>query len=181
MRRTLTVVVCAVVSVVPIAPAEAAEGAVQVDVAQLLSEPAEWNRRRVVLTGELVGDYSSRANGVWVQLNDDSFVGSPIGAGGIPDTVNIGIGARIPNDAFEEIEGPPGRYGRTGPVVRLEGVFMHSDPALQGETYVAVETAATLTAARNHPIPGPDLWLPVGAVLLSLAGGMLYTSRRNPS
>lgn len=160
-------------------PAVASQHAVEVEASQLLSDPDEWDGRQVAVTGELVGDYSPRDGGVWVQLNDDSFVGSPIGAGGTPETTNTGIGARIPTDVFDRVEGQAGRYGRIGPIVRLEGIFRHSDAELQGETYLAVDAATTITPARDLRAPGPDAWLAVGLVLLSISGFVLYANRRN--
>lgn len=162
-------------------PALGLEHAVEVTASDLLDDPEGWNERRVVVRGELVGDYSPRREGVWVQLNDDPFVGSPIGNGGIPETTNAGIAALLPSDVFARIEGPPGRYGRTGPVVSMEGTFLHADPARQGETYLAVESATTITPARAHPAPGPDMWLAVGVVLIGLAGLLLEMGRRGRS
>lgn len=176
MKRLATPLLVAVLSAVAM-PAVASEHAVEVEATRLVSHPEEWDGRRVAVTGELVGDYSPRNDGVWVQLNDDPFVGSPIGAGGTPDTTNTGIGARLPADIFDRVDGPPGRYGQTGPIVRLEGIFRHSDPDLQGETYLAVDTATTLTPAEEHPARGPDMWLAVGLVLLSIAGVVLYAGR----
>lgn len=153
--------------------------AVEVSVSDLLADPEKWNLQEVAITGELVGDYSRRTDGVWVQLNDDAFASSPIGAGGAPEGTNTGIGARISPEVFSGgVEGPPGRYGRHGPIVRLEGVFRHADPDLDGETYVAVETALTLTAARSFTVPGPDLWLVVGAGLMVAAGGFTWRFQR---
>lgn len=152
--------------------------AVEVSVSDLLAAPEEWNLQQVAITGELVGDYSRRADGIWVQLNDDAFASSPIGAGGAPEGTNTGIGARISPEVFSAgVEGPPGRYGRHGPIVRLEGVFRHSDPNLDGETYVAVETATTLTPARSFAVPGPDIWLVVGVGLMATAGAFTWLFR----
>lgn len=178
MKRLVTPVLVVALSGFAM-PAVATEHVVEVEATQLLSDPDEWDGRLVAVTGELVGDYSPRHDGVWVQLNDDSFVDSPIGAGGTPDTTNTGIGARIPTDGFDRVDGPPGRYGRSGPIVRLEGIYRHSDADLQGESYLAVETATTITPAQEHPAPGPDVWLPIGLVLLSIAGVVLYAGRRD--
>lgn len=179
MNRFLASLFCTFAAAGLPLPVSAADGDVEVEVSQLLSQPDEWDRRSVVVTGELVGDYSPRDEGVWVQLNDDAFVGSPIGAGGTPSGTNAAIGALIPPQVFAGIEGPPGRYGQSGPIVRLEGVFIHSDPGLQGETYLAVDAATLITPAREHERPGPDLWLPVGVVLLVSAAVLLRSGRRN--
>lgn len=150
-----------------------------VSVSDLLADPEEWNLQQVAITGELVGDYSRRADGIWVQLNDDAFASSPISAGGSPEGTNTGIGARISPDVFSGgVGGPPGRYGRHGPIVRLEGVFRYADPDLDGETYVAVEAATTLTPARGFSVPGPDMWLVVGVGLMVAAGAFTWLFRR---
>lgn len=170
LATTFTAVVPA--PVLSTAPAE------EVEAAGLLNDPDEWDGARVAIVGELVGDYSHRDDGVWVQINDDAFVGSPVGAGGDPQTTNMGVGALIPAAEFEEIHSPPGRYGRHGPVVRLEGTFRHSDPDLGGETYLEVDTVRTLQQGNAYPTPGPDLWLGVGTALLLIAGVVTWAGRR---
>lgn len=155
-----------------------AADAVEVSVSDLLANPEAWNQQRVAIIGELVGDYSSRADGVWVQLNDDPYASSPVGAGGAPEGTNTGIGARIPTEMFSDgVDGPPGRYGRHGPIVRLEGVFIHSDPDLAGESYLEVDRASTLTPGRSFAVPGPDMWLAVGIGLLLTAGAITWHHR----
>lgn len=156
-----------------------AADAVEVSASDLLANPEAWNQQRVAIIGELVGDYSRRADGVWVQLNDDPYTSSPVGAGGAPEGTNTGIGARIPGDVFSDnVDGSPGRYGRHGPIVLLEGVFIHSDPDLAGESYLAVDRASTLTPGRSFAVPGPDMWLAVGVGLLLAAGAISWPHRR---
>lgn len=157
--------------------------ATTIEVAELLADPAEYAGRQVTITGELVGDYSKRSEGVWVQLNDDPFVEIPIVAGGDPSTTSTGVGALIPTDLFDAVVvGPPGRYGRTGPVVELDGTFRYHDPDRGGETYLQVEAASLVDPAREHPVPGPDRWLWVGAVLLlaAVAGAGAVRRSRPP-
>lgn len=164
-----------IVSLVLFVPLPA--GATEVEGRDLVTDPRQWDGRHVVISGELVGDYSWRDDGVWVQVNDDSFVRSPAGRGGPPDATNVAVGARIPHDVFREIHGEPGRYGRHGPVVRLEGIFLHADPDLQGETYLAVEHAETLVPAEEYRLPGPDRWLPVGIALLLVSGLVTWSGK----
>lgn len=161
-----------------------AADAVEVSVSDLLADPEAWDQQRVAIIGELVGDYSKRADGVWVQLNDDPYASSPVGAGGAPEGTNTGIGARIPAKVFSDrVDGSPGRYGRHGPIVLLEGVFRHADPDLGGETFVAVGTVTTLAPARSFAVPGPDMWLVVGIGLMAAAGVLtrLFRRRRGPT
>lgn len=123
----------------------------EVAVGDLVNDPRLWDNRVVSITGELVGDYSRRTDGVWVQINEDPYVESPIAAGGAPVGANTGVGARIPTEVFEAtVEGPPGHYGRVGPEVRLTGVFRHNDPELTGETYLDVQTIELVAAARTY-------------------------------
>jgi hypothetical protein len=149
------------------------------EVAALLARPDDFDGSRVSVTGELVGDYSPRDEGVWVQLNDDPYVRRPIGQGGVPAGANTGIGALIPGAIFDATDlGPPGRYGRLGPEVALTGTFIHSDPDLGGETYILVEEMALIHAAEAYAVPGPDMWLVVGLALLAVAGTITFVARR---
>lgn len=149
------------------------------EVAALLARPDDFDGSRVSVTGELVGDYSPRDEGVWVQLNDDPYVRRPIGQGGVPTGANTGIGALIPEGTFDATDlGPPGRYGRLGPEVALTGTFIHSDPDLGGETYIMVEAMVLINAAQAYAVPGPDVWLVVGLALLALAGAIIFIPPR---
>lgn len=162
--------------VLPALPASATE------VAEVLTDPEAYSGRQLTITGELVGDYSRRGEGVWVQVNDDPFVSTPVAAGGEPSTTSSGIGALIPTDLFDAVVvGPPGRYGRTGPVVELEGVFRYHDPERGGETYLMVESATLVDPARPYDVPGPDRWLWIGTGLILAAGaGALVVRRTRP-
>lgn len=159
-------------------PATARGQALELDATELLADPDSWSGDRVAVVGELIGDYSEREDGVWVQLNDDSYAGAPLAEDGQPEGANIGIGARLPVSVFTEtVEGGPGRYDRRGPIVRLEGTFIHADPGLGGETYLAVDSATLIEEGRPLPVPGPDLWSAVGGGLLLAAGIIAYVVR----
>lgn len=160
--RLLAVIALVVILVLPAGATE---------VSEVLADPEEYAGRELSITGELVGDYSRRSEGVWVQVNDDPFVTKPIVAGGDPSTTSTGLGALVATDLFDSVvEGLPGRYGRSGPVVQFEGVFRYHDPGRGGESYLEVEGASLAHPARDHPRPGPDAWLWVGIGLLLAAG-----------
>lgn len=171
--RLLLILVLLLLPAVP-APAQA------VAVSELLADPGGYAEENLTITGELVGDYSRRDEGVWVQVNDDQFVTSPVVAGGEASATSAGIGALIPIEVFDAVVvGAPGRYGRTGPVVELDGTFRYHDPDRGGETYLEVETASLVEPARDHPVPGPDRWLWIGSGLVVAAGvGALGVRRK---
>lgn len=182
MRRTALVL--AVTMSLPLTAASqetttTIEGVPELAISDLITEPDLWDERRVSVVGELVGDFSPRDDGVWVQINGDIYIESPVAAGGEPLGLNIGIGARIPLGLFEsEVIGSPGRYGRIGPIVNLVGTFRHNDPRLTGETFLDVDRVATLEPSQEYETGGADAWLVVGAVLTAIALSIAVVTRR---
>lgn len=185
MTSRLVLLVAAWMVLVPAAaPAVAQtdpESPPTIDVGDLVAEPDVWDGERIALEGELVGDYSNRDTGTWVQLNDDSYARQPLGEGGRPVGANTSVGALIPRDLFMEVEGSPGRYGRQGPLVRLEGTFRHDDPRFSGETFLEVEAVSTMSPARDYATGGIDAWFFVGIALMGAAGSVAWRARRSGS
>lgn len=112
----------------------------------LLADAAANDGTEVVLTGELVGDFSPRSEGIWVQLNVDGYVDAPLLETGKLAGTNNGIGAFLPTELFDEAWGEPGGYRQRGPVVMVTAIFRYHDPRFQGETYLEV-TGVELVAA----------------------------------
>lgn len=159
-------------------PAAAQSESVEVEAADILADPEAWEGRRLSVIGELVGDYSRRPEGVWVQLNDDPYVEEPMTTGGTPAGANVGLGARIPTDLFDTaVTGDPGRYAQRGPVVLITGEYRANDPRLGGESYLEVSSIELLAAASELERPGPDIWLGIGIALV-LAAALAATATR---
>jgi len=184
MRRFLLVSAAAITLLVVMAPAgaraEAAQSghAPEVTVADLLTDPRAYGA--VVVQGELVGDFGRRSDGtVWTQLNGDAYAGSPLREGGSLAGANVGIGVRIPDDVWPDLD-QPGGYRYRGPIVELQGIWRYHDPARGGESYLDVTGLEVLEAAR--PLSEPMDWLPLGLgaglLALTLAVG-LATRRRH--
>lgn len=152
----------------------AATSHVAVSVAELDTDPETWNGRSVVVTGEIVGDYSIRSDVVWVQLNDDDYVETPLAERQAPSGTNSGMGVRLPLDVFDDSWGPAGGYGVRGPIVEVEAVFRHNSPDDQGETFLDASSVELVEPSR--PIeqrPGSVLRASIG-VLLTLSGAALW-------
>lgn len=161
------------------APADEPLRGEEVTVAALLADPEAYTR--VVVRGELVGDFGVRDDGtVWTQLNDDPYVAAPIPGGGSRAGANVGIGVRIPPGLWPGFD-QPGGYRARGPLVELQGTWRYHDPDRGGESYVDVTALELL----EEPMPleeGVD-WLPLGlgAGLLAAAGGVALLARRRPT
>lgn len=140
MRRLLPLLVLAILAIA--APAAA------VDLDELLDAGADHDGEKIELTGELVGDYSVRSDGVWVQLNVDAYVDAPLLETGQLAGRNTGIGAHLPLDVFDEAWGAPGGYRQRGPIITVTAVFRYHDPALQGDTYLDVVSVSLVETSK---------------------------------
>jgi len=144
MRTFAALLVGVALSMMP-SPALAGQA---VTVSDLSLRAEEFAGEEVTVEGELVGDYGQRTDGsMWTQLNGDTYARTPIPDGGVPVGGNIGIGVRMPEGLFTDLD-PPGRYWRRGPVVRLTGIWKYHDPDRQGESYLEVHTLTHVEPGR---------------------------------
>lgn len=171
MRRLLGLVVLALLA--PVLPA----AATPTTSLELDREPEAWDGKVVTLQGELVGDYSIRREGVWVQLNDDVYVDAPVAGGGELAGANLGVGLRIPLELFDSSWGTPGRYRVRGPIVEVTGTFRFHDPAHLGETFVDVTSLELVEPSRQLPAENVVWPWQVGGGLLVLGAGFWLLAR----
>lgn len=152
---------------------------IDVNVSELEKEPATWADRQVILTGEIVGDYSIRSEVVWFQVNDDPYATTPLGENEVPAGVNAGMGVRIPRSLFDESWGEPGGYAVRGPVVRIEAVFRYSSAEDTGETFLQATQIELVEPARPIERPSPPATPAlVGLALTAIGASLYYRGRR---
>jgi hypothetical protein len=161
MKRLLPLLVLTIFTI--------AAPAVAIDLDELLEQGADHNGETVELTGELVGDYSVRSDGVWVQLNVDAYVDAPVLETGQLAGTNTGMGAHIPLEVFDESWGAPGGYRQRGPIVSITAVFRYHDPALQGDTYLDVVSVSLVETSRPLSEETPKNLLGLGIAALVAA------------
>jgi hypothetical protein len=136
--------------------------------------PRLLDGRRVLYVGEVVGDILRREGGAWVQLNDDAYaleVG-PMGAHRERRGFSTGLAVWLPDGLHEDL-GAPGRHGRRGAIVQVEGVFLRADPADGGGMGVRADTATVITppVAIEEPLDRPLIIAASAAALAALASG----------
>jgi hypothetical protein len=136
--------------------------------------------RDVVYFGEVVGDVLRRDGGAWVQVNDDAYALElgPFGLHRETRGFSSGLAVWLP-DGLHEGLGAPGRHGRRGDVIRVEGVLLRTDPADGGGITIrarALEVVAPSTAVTeplNRPLVGA-----AGAAVLLAVGSWAWARRR---
>lgn len=140
--------------------------------------PAAFDGRRVVYTGELVGDVIRRGGGAWVLVNDDDYA---LAVGPLPAHrdhrgTNSGLTVWLPDDGLAKITGL-GRPNQRGDVVRLEGHVRRIDPQDGGGLTLRAEEITVLRPAEKveEPIRWPQAALAVGGLV---AAGLLSVVRR---
>lgn len=108
----------------------------------------------VTYVGEIVGDVLRRDGGAWVYVNDDVYalkIG-PFGSHRETRGVNSGLAVWLPDGLYEDL-GQPGRHGRRGDVIRVEGTFLRADPADGGG--MVVRASALEVLAPSTPVEEP--------------------------
>jgi hypothetical protein len=134
--------------------------------------PRLLDRRAVVYIGEVVGDVLRRDGGAWVQVNDDAYaleVG-PFGAHRERLGSSAGLAVWLPDGLHEQL-GAPGRHGRRGDIVRIEGVLWRADPGDGGGMSVRADTLTVLerSVATAEPVDRVLVGAALSAALLALA------------
>jgi hypothetical protein len=146
----------------------------------VLACPRLFDGLEVVHVGEVVGDVLRRDGGAWVTLNDDAYALTlgPMGPHRERAGPNTGLTVWLPDGLHEDL-GPPGRHGRRGDVLRVEGVLRRTDPADGGGLTVRATRAEVLASsvAIDEPVDGT---LAAAAALsaLAAAGATLHARRR---
>jgi hypothetical protein len=139
---------------------------------ELFDCPAEHHGRRVRYRGEAVGAVLDRADGAWVQLNDDIYAEArgPLPAHRDYAGGNAGVGAFLPAGLAAEI-GLLGGPQHRGDVLEVEGEFRRIDHERR-EVAVIVVSEGTVVQ-RGRPIADPVLperrGIAIALALLALA------------
>jgi hypothetical protein len=142
--------------------------------------PRLFDGLEVIHVGEVVGDVLARRGGAWALVNDDAYaleVG-PLGASRAQRGFNSGLSVWLPDGLHEQL-GAPGRFGRRGDIVRLEGVLLRADPADGGGITLRATALEVLapSVAVDEPL-NRALAVAAGVVMTLALLAMLIARRR---
>lgn len=137
----------------------------RVSSANVVACPQAYDGRRITFVGEVVGDVLERDGGAWVQINDDDYA---LDVGPLPahDDLrggNSGLQVWLPEDLLGGIE--PGRPGRRGDVVEVDGVLVRADPEDAGGMTLRADRLQVRAEAVEVEVPvdGSQVVLAVAA------------------
>jgi hypothetical protein len=176
MRRVPAIVLLLVMMMSPAAAAE------EVSISDLVTDSSAYDVDTVgeiTIEGELVGDFQRRGEWVWVQVNGDAYAEQALLDGADLAGSNIGVGARISSNVFDELGvDVPGGYRVRGAVVMLTGVWRHRDDARGGESWF--DASSALVVRVEHHLDEPMDWriMGLGLLLLVISAGAGLATRR---
>lgn len=143
--------------------------------------PQAFDGRRVVYVGEVVGDVMRRDGGAWVQVNDDPYaleVG-PLPAHDQLRGTNTWLQVWLPDHLLDGIE--PGRPGRRGDVIEVEGTLLRADPADAGGMTLRADRLRMHAEAVDVEVPVDGRQVVLAAVACGAAAGLWLLRRREGS
>lgn len=144
--------------------------------------PRLFDGLTISYAGEVVGDVLVRrrgASGAWVLVNDDAYaleVG-PLGAHREQRGFNSGLSVWLPDGLHEQL-GAPGRSGRRGDIVLLEGVLLRADPADGGGITLRASTLEVVSPSVVVDEPLNAALAVAATVVMALALVAMLVARR---
>ena len=154
-------------------PAMAAPQAPLVDSGTLVEHPDRYDGKRVTFKGEAIGDVMERADGAWININDDAY--SRQGRQRRLAGYNSGQSVLVSNKAEARTIKRLGDYNNRGDIVEVSGIFQKADPDHGGDMMIAADTLRIVKPGFSlpHPISTRKIslaitWLAISAVMVAL-------------
>lgn len=129
------------------ARASAGDG-VRVGSMELIENSEEYNRRRVVYTGEIVVEVLDRGDYSWITVNDDLYGKRPLHEYQELKGGNTGIGVYCRSDMLEDVNFV-GSHRTLGDVIQVTGVFYQASPQHGGDLMIEAEEITVVREGRH--------------------------------
>jgi hypothetical protein len=140
----------------------------RVSSAGLVACPQAFDQASVTYVGEVVGHLMDRAEGAWVQVNDDAYAlqHGPLPAHDVSAGVNSGVTVWLPTELHERLTGLGGPE-RRGDVVLVTGTVNRTDPADGGG--MTIRAAELEILAESTPLEAETHVVQAGVAVLAAA------------
>lgn len=134
----------------------------------------------VQYVGEIVGDVLVREDGAWTLMNDDGYAleEGPLTASGRFHGTNSGLAVWLPDDVVDVSALEPGRPGRRGDVLQIQGRVHRVDPRDGGGLTLRAIEAEIVVEAVPAEAPLHVRLVAAAAGLAAVALGLVLYERR---
>lgn len=141
----------------------------EVNSSTLVEEAKNWNGRKVIFTGEAVGEGMVRGQKCWIHLNDDAYMWKNIEEGAKLGGYNSGQAIWVDAGLAGKIT-YYGNYLYEGDIVKVTGTFHSVCRDHGGDMDIHADTLEIVRIGHpvKHIVNFKRAWL--GLVLLGLAG-----------
>jgi hypothetical protein len=123
--------------------------AVAVNSAKLVEEAGQWNGRKIIFTGEVIGEHMVRGVKSWIHLNDDAYMWKNIEEGAILSGYNSGHAIWVDAGLAAKIT-YYGDYLHEGDIVKVLGTFNSVCREHGGDMDIHADTLEIIRI--GHPI-----------------------------
>lgn len=143
----------------------------------LVEEAKKWDGRKVIFTGEAVGEVMVRGRKCWIHLNDDAYMWKNIEEGAKLGGYNRGQAVWVDAELSRKIA-YYGNYLHDGDIVKVTGTFYSVCREHGGDMDIHADTLEVVRAGYPvaHIVNYRRAWL--GLFLFGLAGVLLWLRRR---
>jgi hypothetical protein len=147
----------------------------EVNSTTLVEEANKWNGRKVIFTGEAVGERMVRGLKCWIHLNDDTYMWKNIEEGAKLGGYNTGQAIWVDADMARKIT-YYGDYLHEGDIVKVSGTFNSVCRDHGGDMDIHADTLEIVRIGHpiGHIINFKRAWL---ALVLLVIAGILFWVR----
>lgn len=155
-------------------------GELRIDSTIAVECPDQLDGRGVLYVGEVVGDVLDRADGSWVQVNDDPYALTfgPLPVAGEQAGTNSGLAVWLPDPLDDDVL--PGRARQRGTVLAVTGAFHRADPRDGGGTTIRADAIEVLHPGEPLQVDLELAPVAVAVALLAAAAVQWQWGRRGP-
>jgi len=155
------------------APAVAAAGPALVDSGTLIEHPDRYDGKNISFQGEAIGDLMERADGVWININDDAY--SRQGKKRRLAGYNSGQSVLVETKGAVQAVKRLGDYNNRGDIIKIEGVFHKACPDHGGDMMIHARRLELIKPGFTLPhrittrkVSLAIVWLAISGVVFAL-------------